>query len=59
LRALGGKAFAEAEQGEGLLAAEDLRREQAGARLRHQAEIDERRAEDRARRGEGQGRSAG
>ena len=54
LCAFGGKAFAQAKQGKGLLAAEDGGREQAGAGFRHQAEIDEGRAEHGARRGEGQ-----
>ena len=52
--AVGRKALPERQQRESLLAADDRRREQARARLRHQAEIDERRAEHGARRGEGQ-----
>ena len=59
LGALGRKALAEAEQREGALAAEDLRREQAGPRLRHQAEIDEGRAGRRCAAWRRSGRNAG
>ncbi len=44
----------ERQQREGFLMPHQQGRKQAGACLRHEAEIDKRRAEQRARRGKGQ-----
>lgn len=52
-RPLGGKALAESEHREGQLPAGDRRHEQTRARLRDEPKIDERRAKDGSRRGEG------